>query len=168
MNYLTQPWSAEEIDFANYVLHNGGYPSDVSFRVSKKFLISRSTDDVKAAIKDGTLSGDISGRIAVYGKINRKQAHNDWIEPRAYVVEKRWREDKQDHDVDQLLDIGVTLLDLQANQCRYPVARWPKDFPEQRFCGAHRAMNGKFFASSYCEMHRELCTKKIPVAEAAE
>lgn len=68
---------------------------------------------------------------------------------------------------DPISDIGLSLLNLRANSCRYPIAREPGTLA-QRFCGEARMMDGEYFASSYCEQHHMRCHKPQIVREAAE
>lgn len=69
-------------------------------------------------------------------------------------------------DPDQVADIGIRFIALQANSCRYPIARDPQD-NTQRFCGEPRMMRGPYFSSSYCCEHHVRC-HRIQYMEAAE
>lgn len=67
---------------------------------------------------------------------------------------------------DPVASIGVHFLDKRANHCNYIVAKDPKD-GLARYCGGHRVMRGKYFASAYCGEHHIAC-HKIEYLEAAE
>jgi hypothetical protein len=69
---------------------------------------------------------------------------------------------------DPIANIGVSLMDLRANGCHWPVALDPED-KRQRFCGEHRRMNGHYFASSYCCEHDAVAHyPRFQAMEAAE
>lgn len=69
---------------------------------------------------------------------------------------------------DPIADVGFSLIDLRANGCHFPIARWPTKYPIQRFCGQQRMMNGQYFASAYCIYHHSIAHKPMPAREAAE
>lgn len=76
------------------------------------------------------------------------------------------RKKPREHIADPVSSIGVHFLDKRANHCNYIVAKDPKD-GLARYCGSHRVMRGKYFASAYCGEHHIAC-HQIECMEAAE
>lgn len=196
-------WSRDEIEFANALLRNGAFASDVAVRVTRKFKTARTTMSVKAEIGRGTLAvkkkekdkpiisrtraanivamrqsgfskNAIAAAVGTRTQTVNKILKRDLGETKFIRAEPKLAPDEfaHLHREDDFADIGLTLHKLPDCGCRYPVARWPRRFPVQRFCGAFRTAevrNGKTELSSiYCEKHFAICKRQEPAREAAE
>lgn len=189
-----EQWPAEAVAFAQKILDNGGFHSDVSSRVSRKFKIEVLSHQIGRAIKQGILRGyeqrDKTGRNAEIVAMRKKGFAIKVIAALFNIAEttcravlvangldipKRRRPNLKAEDEfahlygeDEFKDEGVTLLDLEPCHCRWPVARWPADYPVQRFCGRERKKEGEEFASSYCALHDDIAHGGGAFAVAAE
>lgn len=69
---------------------------------------------------------------------------------------------------DPIADIGIGIFDLQANSCRFPMARDPNDH-SYRFCGqpTDRDENCQFRWKSYCGCHEKIAYRPRPKEVAA-
>lgn len=186
----------EFIAFAQKLLDNGAFVSDVSARCKKKFKTRCTRDAIHGLIQRGKLKDhgkpkptehdasiismhsagfarrQISATLGIkhaivvdvcdreFGKIEKSSA------PKFAQVDTKTAAMMAD---DPIMDIGFELVDLRANQCHWPVARWPKEYPKQRFCGEQRMTHGPYFASMYCCEHYDKSVRpRVEIMQAAE
>lgn len=174
---MSEEWSQEEIEYANTLIRKGAAPSDVSYKVNRKFKTTRTSKGVGEAIRRGTLAPrpPTKGRrirVNMAGANQRRMAagRDSTGNLIAFCLDKRKAAEVPE---DPIADIGYSIFDVPDNGCRYAVARWPADYPKQRFCGepAHWTIDrfGKAKPISWCRQHYGVVFGcDVPILEAAE
>lgn len=131
-----------------------------------------------ALAKTGFTAGEIAarvnvGRAWVWQVLTKAKMRAKQPTRRSFSFTKRQPVEQRSKPVhitdDPLMDIGFELIDLPTDGCRYPIARWPMDYPKQRFCGCSIVDGANFL---YCAEHMAVCTQPRqeppkPLARAA-